>query len=124
MEGWGYLVIWEFRVRPGMESRFERVYGRDGVWAQLFKTGAGFVAMELSRDERIAGRYLTLDFWVSREGYEKFREQQAARYKEIDAECEAMTESEVELGRYTRVSGLMDMVSVAKQTPEAGQQRG
>jgi heme-degrading monooxygenase HmoA len=100
---WGYLVIWEFRVKKGMESSFERAYGPDGPWIQLFRTGQSFVATELIRDTRIAGRYVTLDFWESHEVYEKFREANADRYKAIDAECEAMTESEVEIGRFARV---------------------
>ena len=101
---WGYLVIWEFRVRRGMEEMFEKHYGPAGTWAQLFRKGEGFIATELSRDLERPGRYLTLDFWSSQKAYENFREQHAARYKEIDAECEAMTESEAEIGRFARVT--------------------
>ncbi len=101
---WKYVVIWEFHVRRGMESAFEKSYGADGSWAQLFREGAGFVATELNRDVRVPGRYLTLDFWSSEAAYESFRKQHAARYKEIDAECEEMTESEVEVGRFARVT--------------------
>ena len=101
---WQYLVIWEFHVRRGMEAAFERHYGPEGTWAQLFRKGEGFVATELSRDLKKPGRYLTLDFWSSEKAHEIFREQHAARYKEIDAECEEMTESEAEIGRFARVT--------------------
>jgi heme-degrading monooxygenase HmoA len=101
---WGYLVIWEFRVRRGMESAFERSYGPEGSWALLFRGGGeGFVGTELNRDVKETRRYLTLDFWTSEAAYESFREKHAARYKAIDAECEAMTESEAEIGRFARV---------------------
>ena len=101
---WKYLVIWEFHVRQGREPAFEKSYGSEGSWAQLFGKGEGFVATELNRDVKEPGRYLTLDFWSSREAYESFRQQHAARYKEIDAECEEMTESEAEIGRFARVT--------------------
>ena len=32
-----FVVLWEFEVKPGREERFERVYGADGEWAQLFR---------------------------------------------------------------------------------------
>jgi len=101
---WKYLVIWEFHVRRGMEAAFEKSYGPEGNWAQLFRGSDGFVATELNRDVKEAGRYLTLDFWTSKEAYDDFRARHAARYKEIDAECEAMTEKEVEIGKFARVT--------------------
>ena len=39
---WRYLIIWEFRVRAGMEERFEKVYGPQGpkmTWEQRAKAG-------------------------------------------------------------------------------------
>ena len=101
---WKYLVIWEFHVRRGMEAAFEKSYGPEGNWAQLFRKGEGFVATELSHDVKEPGRYLTLDFWSSQEAYESFREQHAARYQEIDAECEAMTEKEKKIGEFERAA--------------------
>jgi quinol monooxygenase YgiN len=49
------------------------------------------------------GRYLTLDLWVSRAAYEKFRADHAAEYRAIDAQCEALTEHEAEVGRFERL---------------------
>lgn len=86
-----------------MKSAFEKSYGPEGVWARFFRTGEGFVATELIVDE--SGRYLTIDYWVSEETYDKFRAQHAEGYQKIDAECEAMTESEMEIGRFARVEG-------------------
>jgi heme-degrading monooxygenase HmoA len=98
----GYVVIWEFHVRPQMTERFEEAYGSRGVWARFFAQGAGYIATELSRDEKNPARYITLDLWESREAYENFRAQHQAAYKAIDKECESLTESELELGRFAR----------------------
>lgn len=104
MHGEGeYLVIWEFRVLRGKEDQFEQAYGPKGVWADFFRTGEGYLGTELVRDATLPGRYVTLDFWTSQKLYEQFRAQNAARYESIDAECEAMTGSEMEIGRFARV---------------------
>jgi heme-degrading monooxygenase HmoA len=98
--GGGYLVVWEFHVKKGEESSFEQVYGPDGTWAQFFRGGEGYLGTELVRDIKAPGRYLTLDFWTSASAYEHFREQNLAEYRVIDQQCEAMTERELEVGRF------------------------
>jgi heme-degrading monooxygenase HmoA len=100
-----YIIIWEFQVRPGSEIQFEQVYGPDGLWARLFRRGEGYIRTELLRDEKKQGRYLTLDYWVSRAAYERFREQRFDDYKRLDDDCERLTEGEVHLGSYEGVSG-------------------
>ncbi len=66
-------------------------------------TGEGFVATELNRDLKDPARYLTLDFWESREAYDAFRAQHAAEYAAIDRECEALTAEEKALGAFERI---------------------
>jgi quinol monooxygenase YgiN len=100
---WKYMIAWEFRARPGAEKRFEEAYGSHGLWAALFKQGEGFIATELNRDLKDPGRYLTFDLWVSKAAYDKFRARYSAEYQTIDAQCEALTEHEAELGRFERL---------------------
>lgn len=95
-----YLAVWEFRVRSGMEHRFEKVYGQGGVWVQFFSTSPDYIVTELIRDVEEPSRYLTLDFWTSRAAYEAFREQNREQYAAIDGEYEKMTEGEHEIGRF------------------------
>jgi heme-degrading monooxygenase HmoA len=100
---WGYIIAWEFRPKRGAKELFERAYGPHGLWARLFAQGEGFIATELNRDLNDATRYLTLDLWVSREAYERFRAEHSGEYEAIDAQCEALTEQEKELGRFERL---------------------
>ena len=100
---WGYVVVWEFRAAAGAEACFEDAYGPRGIWARLFATGEGFVATELNRDLKDPARYLTLDFWESREAYDAFRAKHAAEYAAIDRECEALTAEEKALGAFERI---------------------
>ena len=100
---YGFLVIWQFRVRPGREATFERIYGSKGDWAQLFRAGDGYLGTELNASQADPGVYVTLDFWTSHEAYQRFRSANSAEYHAIDARCEALTESELELGRFAPV---------------------
>jgi heme-degrading monooxygenase HmoA len=99
---WRYLIIWEFRVRAGMEERFEKVYGPRGDWAQFFTQGAGYVRTELNHDLKDSRRYVTLDFWVSPEAYENFQRQHAVEYRALDQKFEELTEKESEIGKFER----------------------
>jgi len=97
---YGFLVIWQFRVRRGMEATFERAYRPEGDWAQFFRTDQAYFGTELNRSQADAQVYITLDFWASPEAYDNFRTSNSAGYHAIDARCEALTESEVEIGGF------------------------
>lgn len=100
---WGYLIMWEFRVRACMEKSFEKVYGPGGDWACLFEQDESYIGTELIHDLKPERIYLTLDFWTSQKAYEAFRKQHVARYRALDRKCEEMTESEREIGTFVRV---------------------
>ncbi|MGA9040303.1 MAG: antibiotic biosynthesis monooxygenase [Terriglobales bacterium] len=99
---WGYLVMWEFVVKPGMEARFEQIYGASGDWARLFRHDENYLGTELNCEHPGSRRYLTLDFWASEEAYEGFQKKHLAEYQAIDQSCEALTESECKLATFTR----------------------
>ena len=100
---WGYVIVWQFQVRPGKEKQFETDYGPSGGWAQLFRQAEGYLGTELNRDWKNPRRYLTLDFWESRQTYERFREQHREEYEALDLRYEQMTETEKEIGAFERV---------------------
>jgi|SRR5215470_12388080 len=102
-KGWGYLVVWEFHVRPAQRNRFEQVYGPAGDWVRFFAQDSSYLGSELTRDLKTPGRYLTLDFWISEQAYRTFRERHQAEYQAIDKRCEEMTERETALGEFARI---------------------
>ena len=102
---YGFLVIWQFRVRPGMEATFERIYGPTGEWAQFFRNDPAYFGTQLNRGQADLQIYITLDFWASQAAYDNFRTANSVKYHATDAQCEALTESEVELGRFVRIGG-------------------
>ena len=91
-------IVWEFKVGLGKEAKFERHYGPEGTWVQLFQRSAAFQGTSLLRDKEVRGRYLTIDRWKNLESYEAFQEEYAAEYKRIDGEMEELTVWERKLG--------------------------
>ena len=98
-----YLLVWEFRVPAARQADFERVYGADGDWVQLFRRGAGYLGSELARDTADPLRYLTVDRWTAREAYDAFRAAHAADYGALDRSCEALTAAETPIGAFLDV---------------------
>jgi heme-degrading monooxygenase HmoA len=96
-----YVIVWEFMVRRGRAKQFEKSYGPHGEWVKLFRQDPAYIRTELIRDVHDASRYLTLDFWVSEDAYQVFREGYQDEYKIIDARCKQMTDDEREVGRFS-----------------------
>jgi heme-degrading monooxygenase HmoA len=100
---WTYVIIWEFYVPRGREARFEEVYGPRGNWAKFFASDQRYCGTELNRDNNKRGRYVTLDFWTSRQAYLEFRKANEAEYIRLDQECQSLTEGESELSSFERI---------------------
>lgn len=90
-----HVILWEYRVRPGQETVFERIYGPAGDWARLFGQAEGYLGTELLRDRDAPGRYFTLDRWASREAFEAFHRGRREDYEALDRRCAGLTASEV-----------------------------
>ena len=95
-----FLVLWEFQVKPGLEQRFEDVYGPGGNWDSLFRTDPNHAGTRLFRDANRSGVYLTADYWHSRKSYEEFLALRRSEYKALDAASEDLTLSERHLGSF------------------------
>jgi quinol monooxygenase YgiN len=98
-----FVIVWEFRVRPNKRRAFEKAYAPDGVWAKFFRHSAGYIRTELIRGREKPPGYLTIDVWVSRPAYERFKKQNRAEYQAIDKKCESLTRSEKLLGEFQSV---------------------
>lgn len=95
-----FAYIWEYEVAEGARAEFERVYGPEGDWVQLFRRGTGHLRTELLRDLDGAGRYLTIDYWESRASRDAFRVAFADAFAALDEACEALTERERWVGDF------------------------
>ena len=92
-----FIFIWEYIVREGLEAKFEKIYGAQGDWAQLFKHGEGYLGTDLFRDSNHPRRYITIDRWTSFAAFDSFREKCRLQYEALDSRCEYLTEREAEI---------------------------
>lgn len=91
-------VIWQFIVKPEAAAPFERAYGPEGAWANLFQRYPGFTGTSLLRDSARPHTYLTIDVWDSRAHRDAMLADAKAEYAALDAAFAGWTESETELG--------------------------
>ena len=98
-----FTTIWEFKVKAELCSQFERIYGPEGEWVQLFRRHSGYKGSELLGDADHPGRYLTIDHWDTRESLHQFKRDHRADYEALDNRCEKLTEREAFVGSFQTV---------------------
>lgn len=76
----------------------ERLYGPEGDWVRLFRSGDGFLKTELLQDSAAPSRYLTIDRWTSQPAYEAFRQSHTEQFQAIDQQGDLLTTRETPLG--------------------------
>ena len=104
----GYVALWEFHIKPEAKSAFEEIYGPDGAWAQLFRRSPDYLGTKLIRDITRPGRYLTLDYWTSREAFHGFKQEHRTDYAALNLQCEALTAHEGMVGEFVEVAAEAD----------------
>ena len=77
--------VWEYDVPERSRGEFERVYGAEGEWAQLFSSSDGFEGTELFGSVARPGRYLTIDRFRNEAAWQQFLVTHRDAYRELDA---------------------------------------
>ncbi len=98
-----YVRVCEFRVKPGLQEEFARIYGSDGDWAVLFRRSREFCGPELLRDVETPRRFVTVDRWISQAAWDSFLKKYGEEYRTLDVACERLTEEEPPLGSFVAV---------------------
>jgi quinol monooxygenase YgiN len=96
-------ILWEFTVSAKHREEFERAYGSEGVWAELFRKDPAYLQTILIRDDENQQRFVTIDVWEDRNSYASFKERFALEYKKIDQKCETLTQAERHVGAFERI---------------------
>ncbi len=97
------MIALVFVYEVSERAEFERVYGPDGEWAQLFRSGRGYVGTELLRDIEQPGRYLVVDRWESADAYNAFVEAHRDEYMRRVDETSFRYVQELRLGTFENV---------------------
>lgn len=92
-----YVYIWRYEVANGQRADFERLYGPEGGWVDLFMRSADWISTELLADAARPGVYVTVDRWRSRAAYDAFRASVRQEWAALDRQGERLTISEEEV---------------------------
>ena len=98
-----FQTIWQYQVRDECIAQFKEVYAADGDWAKLFSGVPGYVKTELIQDCDHQNRFITIDYWESREAFLNLRRKVGPRYRDLDIRTERLTVSEIHLGYFTEL---------------------
>ena len=99
-----YTCLWEFIVEQSHTDEFERHYGPEGSWVQLFRQAPGYIETVLLRDSAVAQRFVTIDRWESAEAYRSFRATFSRQYAELDDRCQRLTNAETAIGSFDELA--------------------
>jgi hypothetical protein len=75
-------------------------YGATGDWARLFRGSEEYLGTQLLQDTGSPGRFLTLDWWHSRQAFERFKKAHADEYRALDDRCAGFTKTERHVGDF------------------------
>ena len=89
-----YAFIWEYDVKPERCDEFIDAYGTMGSWAQWFSRAEGYLGTQLLVDERVAYRFRTIDYFVSKIARDAYVSEHETSYLEMDILWEEATLSE------------------------------
>ena len=93
-----FAYTWEYRVYTDRVNDFKEVYGPQGDWVKLFVKAKGYLRTDLFEDIDVSGRFISTDYWESRQAWENMKLGSSGEYERIDQACESLTETEYFLG--------------------------
>ena len=89
-----FVILWHFEVKPGNLPGFEKAYGPEGDWVQLFRRDPCFRGTQLLHDPSHDSCYFTLDFWDSEPAYQAFLAANQRAYDELDSALQGLAINE------------------------------
>ena len=91
-------VVWQFDVRSGSETEFERLHGADGAWTALSRRSRSFLGSSFLKDLATPGRYLLLEYWSEMMVYEKHLADFSDNVEELKIQRAEMVQETIPLG--------------------------
>jgi hypothetical protein len=95
-----YCYVWSYVVRPECLQAFQIAYGPDGDWVRFFRRDREYIRTNFFVDRDNPTRFMTIDFWTSREACLSFRERFCSEFEALDKGFGQLTVQEVHLGDF------------------------
>lgn len=98
------MIVREFVVAEGREEDFKKIFGPEGIWFDLLRRSAEYVGTDCRLEAEAERRYRVLDYWLSHESFEDFRQRYQLEYEKFSRLIanEGLVERETLLGSFYR----------------------
>jgi len=96
------VIVREFVVAEGSEKDFKKVFGSEGIWSELLRRSAEYLGTDCRLEAAAERRYRVLDYWLSHESFEDFRQKYQLEYEKFSRliASEGLVERETLLGSF------------------------
>ena len=94
-------IMWQFDVKNGSETDFERLYGVDGEWTAMNRHTRSYLGSSFLRDQNRSSRYIVIEYWSEMIVYEQHRAYRSDAIASLEGRCTALVESVEPLGIFT-----------------------
>src|SRR5437867_3619613 len=94
-------IVWQFDVRQGRETEFERFYGADGEWTNTNRHSRSYLGTSFLRDQTVTTRYLVIEYWSEMLVYEEHKNYQSDLFSRLEARRDDLVEATEPLGVFT-----------------------
>jgi hypothetical protein len=92
--------VWLFRPPGGREEEFRTAYSGDGLWADVFRHGRGYLGTRLLGPTEAGGWWMTIDSWTDEQAFDDFQAQHGPAYEELDRQLEGVAGEEKFVGAF------------------------
>jgi len=94
-------IMWQFDVKNGRETDFERLYGVDGEWTTMNRHTRSYLGSSFLRDQNRSSRYIVIEYWSEMIVYERHRAYRSAAIASLEERSAALVDSVEPLGIFT-----------------------
>ena len=94
-------IMWQFDVKDGRETEFERWYGVEGEWTTMNRHSRSYLGTSFLRDQNRSSRYIVIEYWSEMIVYEQHRAYRADAIASLEQRRTALVESAEPVGIFT-----------------------
>jgi hypothetical protein len=94
-------IVWQFDIRAGRETEFERFYGADGEWTAVNRHSRSYLGSSFLRDQNLTSRYLVIEYWSEMIVYEQHRAYKSDQISNLDTRRKELVASAEPVGVFT-----------------------
>ena len=94
-------IMWQFEVKQGKETEFEKLYGAEGGWTAVNRHTRSYLGSSFLKDQVRSSRYIVVEYWSEMIVYEQHRTYRADAIAALEEQSAALVETVEPLGVFT-----------------------